>query len=527
MDYQKVLIAGQWRAPQNPAGHFHAVNPATKQPLPEIYPVCGLDDVNEAILAGKRTAAELRLVPREQFARFLETFADGIEVHADELVDIANLETGLPKEPRLKNGELPRTVDQLRKAARAAREMSWCRATIDTAVNIRSKMGPLDGPVTVFGPNNFPFAFNSIAGGDFAAAIAAGNPVIAKANTGHPGTTRVFARLALEAVRNTGLPPATVQMIYRTLPDLGFQLVAHPQIGASAFTGSKQAGLMLKAAADKAGKPIYLEMSSVNPVFILPQAIDERSDAIAAELFASCALGAGQFCTNPGLIILQKSDRAESFIRTLADHFERNRPGILLSAKSPDHILEAVEILKFAGATVIVGGKKVEDEGYRFANTLLRVDAATFISKPNVLQTEAFGTVSLIVVADDIRQMKEVASVLEGNLTGCIYSHTKGKDDTAYAILEPELRTKVGRLLNDKVPTGVAVVSSMNHGGPYPATGHPGFTAVGLPASMLRFAALYCYDNVRPDRLPIELQDKNPTGSMWRIIDGEWTQRDV
>lgn len=527
MVYQKVLIAGQWRDPKNPGGFFNAVNPANKQTLPEMYPVSGQDDVNDAIVAGNQAAVELRQVPREQFARFLELFADRIEAHADELVNIANLETALPKEPRLRNGELPRTTDQLRKAAKAARELSWCRATIETAVNIRSKMGPLDGPVTVFGPNNFPFAFNSCAGGDFAAAIAAGNPVIAKANSGHPGTTRIFARLAFEVVQKVGLPPATVQMIYRTPPDIGLQLVSHPDISASAFTGSKSAGLKLKAAADKAGKPIYLEMSSVNPVFILPGAIEERSDKIAAELFAACALGAGQFCTNPGLIILQKGDRTESFIRTLADHFDRNRPGILLSPKGPDSIQETVEILTSAGAILIVGGKKVEDDGYRFANTLLRVDGTTFIHKPDDLQTEAFGTASLIVVADDIRQMKEVASVLEGNLTGCIYSHTQGKDDSAYAILEPELRTRVGRLLNDKVPTGVAVVSSMNHGGPYPATGHPGFTAVGLPASMLRFAALYCYDNIRPGRLPIELQDKNPTGSMWRMIDGQWTQKDV
>lgn len=527
MNYQKVLVAGEWRDSKKPAGYFNAVNPANKQTLPEGYPVSGEDDVSEAISAGKQAAVELRKVPVENFAQFLELFADRIEAHVDELVDIANLETALPKESRLRNAEIPRTTDQLRKAAKAARELSWCRATIDSAINIRSKMGPLDGPVVVFGPNNFPFAFNSIAGGDFAAAIAAGNPVIAKANTGHPGTTLVFARLAFLAVKETGLPPATVQLIYRTPPDLGLKLVSDPNIGASAFTGSKTAGLSLKAAADKAGKPIYLEMSSVNPVFILPKAIEERSDEITAELFGSCALGAGQFCTNPGLIILQKGDRTEQFINTLANTFNSNRPGILLSPTGPDAILDAVQILTSAGAILIAGGKKVEAEGYMFANTLLRVDGKTFINNPEDLQTEAFGTASLIVVADDIRQMKEIASVVEGNLTGCIYSHTQGKDDKAYTILEPELRTKVGRLLNDKVPTGVAVVSSMNHGGPYPATGHPGFTAVGLPASMLRFAALYCYDNVRPNRLPIELQDKNPTGSMWRMIDGEWTQKDV
>jgi alpha-ketoglutaric semialdehyde dehydrogenase len=527
MVYQKVLIAGKWRDPKNPSGHFNAVNPANRQTLPEVYPVSGEDEVYEAISAGKQAAVDMRRIPRKKFAQFLESFADKIEAHTDELVDIANLETALPKEPRLRNGELPRTTDQLRKAAKAAREMSWCRATIESDVNIRSMMGPLDGPVSVFGPNNFPFAFNSIAGGDFAAAIAAGNPVIAKANTGHPGTTLVFSRLAFEAVIETRLPSATVQLIYRTPPELGLKLVSHPYVGASAFTGSKSAGLKLKAAADKAGKTIYLEMSSINPVFILPGAIEERSDEIATELFGSCTLGTGQFCTNPGLIILQKCDLSKKFIKTLAETFDNNKPGILLSSKGLSSIEQAVETLKSAGAELIAGGKKVEDEGYMFANTLLHVNGKTFISNPHDLQTEAFGTASLFVVADDIQQMKEVASVVEGNLTGCIYSHTQGRDDKDYTILEPELRTKVGRLLNDKVPTGVAVVSSMNHGGPYPATGHPGFTAVGLPTSLVRFAALYCYDNVRPNRLPIELQDKNPTGSMWRMIDGEWTQKDV
>ncbi|MBN1126726.1 MAG: aldehyde dehydrogenase family protein, partial [Sedimentisphaerales bacterium] len=355
MDYQNVLIAGQWRASKHPKSHFSAVNPANKQTLSEVYPVSGEDDVNEAIAAGKQAAIELRKVPREKFAQFLENFADKIETHTDELVEIANFETGLPKEPRLRNGELPRTTDQIRKAAQAARELSWCHAIIDSAINIRSKMGPLDGPVAVFGPNNFPFAFNSIAGGDFAAAIAAGNPVIAKANTGHPGTTFVFARLAFDAVVETGLPPDTVQMIYRTPPELGLQLVSHPDVGASAFTGSKTAGLKLKAAADKAGKPIYLEMSSVNPVFILPGALEERSNEIAKELFGSCALGAGQFCTNPGLMILQKSDLSEPFIKTLADTFNNNRPGVLLSPQGPDGIGAAVEILKSAGAEVIAG----------------------------------------------------------------------------------------------------------------------------------------------------------------------------
>jgi len=527
MKYQKVLIAGEWREPQNPAGHFNAVNPANKQALPENYPVCGEKDTLEVIKAGKEAAVELRNVSKDMLARFLELFADKIEAHADELVETAHIETALPAEPRLKDVELPRTTGQLREAARVAREMSWCHATIDSAVNIRSMMGPLDGPVSIFGPNNFPFAFNSVSGGDFAAAVAAGNPVIAKANTGHPGTTMILARLAFEAVRETGLPSSTVQMIYRTPPELGFRLVSDPDIGASAFTGTKSAGLKLKEAADRAGKPIYLEMSSVNPVFILPGAVEERSSEIAAELFDSCAMGAGQFCTNPGLIIVQKGEASEQFISDLAELFSSSPPGTLLSLNGAYDIMEAVRILITAGAHLLTGGNKVESESCMSENTLLRVDGKTFIKHPRKLQTEAFGTASLIVVANDIREMKEIASVMEGNLTGTIYSHRQGSDDEAYNILEPELRARVGRLLNDKTPTGVAVVSAMNHGGPYPATGHPGFTAVGLPASMIRFAALYCYDNVRPHRLPVELRDKNPTGKMWRMIDGEWTKKDI
>ena len=175
----------------------------------------------------------------------------------------------------------------------------------------------------------------------------------------------------------------------------------------------------------------------------------------------------------------------------------------------------------------MTGGRLLEEPGYAYANTRLRVDGEQFLADPNVMQTEAFGTVNLVVVAKDITQMVSIAAALEGNLTGCIYSHADGADDADYDWLAPVLRPKVGRLLNDKMLTGVAVVPAMNHGGPYPATGHPGFTAVGIPASMLRFGALYSYDNIRPHRLPAELRDKNPNGTLWRFVDRMWTQADL
>jgi len=527
MTKQKVLIAGEWRESYQPQGFFAAYDPSTKTPLPEQYPVSGLEEVEQALQAAQETVADLRSHSPEDIARFLDLFADKVDARAGELSALAHLETALPIEPRLRSSELPRTSNQLRQAAEAARGRSWTHATIDTSSNIRSMYGPLGGAVIVFGPNNFPFAFNSAAGGDFAAAIAAGNPVIAKANTSHPGTTRLFAELAFEAVLESGLPAGMVQLIYRTPRDVGLTLVSHPLTGATGFTGSRSAGLSLKTAADRAGKPIYLEMSSVNPIFVLPGALRERLTQVANELYNSCSLGAGQFCTNPGLAIVMDNEEGRAFLREVQRFFEANPAGILLGESGVKSIGEGVGVLKAHGAQVVTGGREVDGPGYCYANTLLSVPGEDFLKNPQALQTEAFGTVHLMVMARDAGQMVQIASELEGNLTGCFYSHTGGEDDALYDLVEPVLRQKVGRLLNDKMPTGVAVVPSMNHGGPYPATGHPGFTAVGIPASMLRFAALHCYDNVRQHRLPPELKDRNPTGEMWRLIDGAWTQRDI
>jgi NADP-dependent aldehyde dehydrogenase len=468
----------------------------------------------------------MREVSPEALAHFIELFADNIDARADEIAHLAHRETALPLEPRLRTGEMSRTTDQLRQAATAARERSWCHATIDSARNIRSMYGPLGGPVVVFGPNNFPLAFNSVSGGDAAAALAAGNPIIAKGNTGHPGTTQLLTEAAFDAVQTAGMPEATVQLIYRVKHDAGARLVSHPLVGATGFTGSRKAGLSLKEAADKAGKPIYLEMSSVNPVFVLPGALEERLEQVADELFSSCSLGTGQFCTKPGLTVVMDNEQSRTFLDAVAERFQ-SPPGVLLGEGGVWTIGNAVEQLQEAGAALVTGGEAIEGPSYRYANTLLRVSGDDFLAKPHALQTEAFGVVSLIVFAKDAAQMQAIARALEGNLTGSFYTHTGGDDDALYDQVEPIVREKVGRLLNDKMPTGVAVSPAMNHGGPYPATGHPGFTAVGIPAAMLRFGALTSFDNVRHHRLPLELRDKNPTGRMWRYVDGVWTQDDV
>ena len=523
MPNQPVLLAGQWRAAQS-TGSFRTENPATGETLPDEFPISEWADCHAALNAATQAAATLRHTPPEQIAKFLTRFAERMDARKSELVEIAHTETALPKSPRLADVELPRTTGQLRQAAAAALEGSWAMPTIDARLNIRSMLGPL-GPVLVFGPNNFPYAYNGVAGGDFAAAIAAGNPVIAKAHPSHPKTTKLLAEEAFTAVIETELPPATVQMIYNIAPADGLRLVADPRLGAVGFTGSRAAGLKLKAAADAVGKPIYLELSSLNPVVLLPGALAERGAKLAEEFTVSCLMASGQFCTSPGLIILFAGDDAEQFIETVKAKLEVTAPTTLLSSGVARNLTTSVQTLQAAGAELLCGGSALA--GNRFANTLLRVSGGQFLSAPEKLQTEAFGNASLMVVVRDTAQAAEVLAALEGNLTGCLYSDTRGSDDTLYDQLAPLLRSRVGRLLNDKMPTGVAVSAAMNHGGPFPATGHPGFTAVGIPASIRRFGALHCFDNVRHARLPAALQNKSPNGRMWRLIDGDWSQGDV
>jgi NADP-dependent aldehyde dehydrogenase len=320
--------------------------------------------------------------------------------------------------------------------------------------------------------------------------------VIGKANSSHPGTTRLLAEAALRAIESTGMPKATVQLLYRIPHEQGEHLVSDPRVAATGYTGSRLAGLKLKTAADAAGKPIYLELSSVNPVLILPNAVAQRGEPIAEELTTSALMGMGQFCTNPGMVMLLAGSETEDFIASLTKRYQAAPRGILLSGGVQSSLTESIQVLQHAGAELLTGGALPEpQECFSCGHTLLRVSAETFLEHPHVLQTEAFGNCTLLVVAESTDQMQRLLPTLEGNLTGCIYSAEDGSDDALYDQLAPALRQRVGRLLNDKMPTGVAVSPAMNHGGPYPATGHPGFTAVGIPASMLRFGMLQCYDN--------------------------------
>ena len=248
-------------------------------------------------------------------------------------------------------------------------------------------------------------------------------------------------------------------------------------------------------------------------------ALAERGAELVDEFVGSALMGTGQFCTNPGLVLLMAGADTDAFVQGVKTKYGAAASGTLLSSGVRSSLSKAIDVLTKAGAKLEVGGTPIEGR-CSVSNTLLTATASQFLKDPHVFQTEAFGNATLMVVAASQDEIIRVLQALEGNLTGCVYSAKNGSDDAVYAAIAPDLTAKVGRLLNDKMPTGVAVSSAMNHGGPYPATGHPGFTAVGIPASLIRFGKLTCYDNVRANRLPKLLQDASPGPNTYRMIDG-------
>lgn len=523
---EQVLIEGAWQSSSEIVGGFRAVDPATGEAIGPEFPRSGGKDIERALAAAVAVADELAQTSPERIADFLERYASGIEAAAEELVATAHTETALPAPTRLAAVELPRTTGQLRLAAQAVRERAWTHPVIDTKAGLRAHYAPLHKPVLVMGPNNFPFAFNAVAGSDFASAIAARNPVIAKAHPSHPATSQLLARIAHEAVLAAGLPAASVQLLYDFDPALGLALAGDRRLGAIGFTGSRGGGLALKAAADRAGIPIYAEMSSVNPVFLLPGAVRERGEALAQEFFASCTMGSGQFCTNPGIVLLPAGEAGDAFVAAAAQHFAAAAPAVLFSQGVQQHLANGVRDLRAAGAQVVAGSAEASGPGARYAPSLMSVAAEDFLANAQALQQEAFGPVSLLVRYDNADQAVEAARAFDGNLTGSVFAAGDGSDDADYARIAAALRPKVGRLINDKWPTGVAVSAAMQHGGPYPSTSHAGFTSVGMPAAIHRFAALQAYDNVRDDRLPPELRNANPH-RIQRLVDGVWTTADI
>lgn len=513
-----ILLGGEWTA-ATASGVFRSIDPTAGEAFGPTFPISAWEDVDAAL--GWSSGGEV-FAPHEQRAAFLEAYAELIDANAESLATIAQQETGLPAETRYRNTEIPRTTNQLRQAASHARSLDYQLATIDTKLNIRSCLEAI-GTVLTFGPANFPFAYNAIAGGDFASAIAAGNPVIARAHPSHPQTTVALANLLLLAAQEAELAAAPVQLLLGFSNDDGLRLARSRKIGAIGFTGSRAGGLALKASADTVGTPFFGELSSINPVVITPGALAERMDAIVNQYTSSVLAACGQMCTNPGIVFLLESEESTRFMDAVVARFRTTPPGVLLNEGMLKGLQANVARVKDAGATLLCGGSRAEGPAFRFENTALRVEDSAFVRNPSTFQTEMFGNACLFVPCSSMPSLMMALKVLDGNLCGSLYLPTDATGLAESRALMQLLREKAGRLLNDKMPTGVAVTSAMNHGGPYPSTGHPHFTAVGFPAAIRRFTRLNCYDSVRHELLPVVLRDENATRA-WRLVDGGWTR---
>lgn len=495
---------------------FQAVNPSNDEKLDPQYVEATGDEVDQAIGKAESAFKTYRQKSGAERAAFLEAIADEIMELGDALIERCSSETGL-SEGRL-TGERGRTVGQLRLFAEVVREGSWVDARIDTsdaAPDVRSMKMAL-GPVAIFGASNFPLAF-SVAGGDTASALAAGCSIVVKAHPAHPGTCEMVASAILQAVEKTGMPEGTFSMVQGISYDVGTALVKHPLIKAVGFTGSFKGGKALYDAATRRPEPIpvYAEMGSTNPIFLLPGALKEKGSEVAEGLVNSVNLGAGQFCTNPGLVAYEESEDARVFQQAVAEYFKKSGAGTMLTSGIHSAYKQGLEkLLQQEGVELVASGSENGSSNAGVPH-LLQVSAQHFLGN-EALEEEVFGPSTLTISAGGKEDLIDIAENLQGHLTATLYGTEE--DLEAYSDLISVLQRKVGRLIFNGFPTGVAVNHAMIHGGPFPATTDSRTTSVGTTA-IDRFVRPVCFQNFPDSQLPDALKDGNPLG-IWRLEDG-------
>ncbi|TCS35739.1 NADP-dependent aldehyde dehydrogenase [Paucimonas lemoignei] len=480
-------------------------------------------EVDAAVAAAVAAYPRYRKVPAEKRAAFLEAVADEIDALGDEFVTEVVRESGLPTGRIV--GERSRTSGQMRLFAKVLRRGDFHGARIDRALPDRQPFARPDlrqvkmgiGPVAVFGASNFPLAF-SVAGGDTAAALAAGCPVVVKAHTGHMVTSEQVADAIERAVARCGMPAGVFNMIYGV--NVGARLVKADGIQAVGFTGSLKGGRALcdMAAARPQSIPVFAEMSSVNPVILLPQALKNRGAKIAGELAASVTMGCGQFCTNPGLVIGVRSPEMSEFVGQLKKAMASQTPQTMLTAATHANYSAGINRLRqLPGIEVLVTG---DATGQQAAPHLFKANAALLLDPAAPLEDEVFGPATVVVELADREQLLAFAARMHGQLTATLQAE---RDDLlAHQDVIECLEQKVGRLLFNGYPTGVEVCDAMVHGGPYPATSDARGTSVGSLA-IDRFLRPVCYQNYPDELLPPALQNANPLGLL-RLVDGSMTQ---
>ena len=505
---------------------FTTYNPELDKENEVVFTEATTEEINEAVSLASEAFKEFRNISGAKKAAFLNTIADEILALDNTLIDRYCAETGLP-EGRAK-GERGRTVNQLRSFATLVEEGSWVDASIDTAnpnrdpqpkPDLRKMNIPL-GPVVVFGASNFPLAY-STAGGDTAAALAAGCPVIVKSHPMHAGTGTLVATAVAKAAQKTRMPNGVFSNLNSSGIEVGEQLVKHPKVKGVGFTGSIKGGRALFDLASKREEPIpvFAEMGSINPVILLPKALENKNKELAKTYAGSITLGTGQFCTNPGLILGIKSDGLSGFIDHLSDEINKINPSCMLHPNiKKGYESNKEKVVSQDNVEVKASYESSVQKNYA-SQALVTVEGKSFL-KNSMLHLEVFGPFSMVVQCENEAELEEIISNLEGQLTGTIIADDNEAEH--YPTLIDALQNRVGRIIFNGVPTGVEVCESMTHGGPYPASTDSRFTAVGIN-SIKRWVRPFSYQDFPNHLLPKELQNENPLG-VFRNLDGVRTK---
>ncbi|MFZ6814767.1 aldehyde dehydrogenase (NADP(+)) [Undibacterium sp. Rencai35W] len=523
MHIKGEMIIGQ-RSLFGSAGSIHAVDPSLNREIEPAFGMATEADVAEACALADQAFDAFRDTSPEQRAVFLETIANGIVALGAELLERTASESGLPM-ARLE-GERGRTAGQLRLFAEVLRSGNYMDVTLDSALPDRTPPRPdlrlrkiALGPVAVFGASNFPLAF-SVAGGDTASALAAGCPVVVKSHNAHLGTSELIAKVIQKAAADCHMPEGVFSLLIGNGNQIGQSLVSNPSIKAVGFTGSRRGGLALvhAAAQRKEPIPVYAEMSSINPVFLMPAALQANAAGLAQSFVDSLTLGSGQFCTNPGLVIAIRGESFDSFVDAASKILRAKTPTTMLTPGIHQAYVDGVNRLAEAAGVTHLAKGKTEEHPCSAQAQLFLCDAQHFLNTAS-LEEEIFGPSSLFIECRNAEEMKLVAEYVEGQLTSTI--HATIEDHAIARQLLPVLERKSGRILFNGFPTGVEVAYSMVHGGPYPATSDSRSTSVGASA-IDRFLRPVCYQNFPADLLPEALSDANPL-QLARLIDGKMT----
>ncbi len=505
------IIADNHRVEVSTKSGFRARNPVTGEWLQPFFSEGVATDVASAVVAAERDFDIYRQLPFAKRAEFLTAIADELSASGQELIARAELETGLPR-ARLE-GELGRTVNQLKLFAQFVQQGEFLQLRVTHALpdrqplacpDIRMTQIPL-GPVAVFGAGNFPLAF-SVAGGDTASALAAGCPVVVKGHPAHPGTSELAARAIRQAVMKSALPAGVFSLLQGSRDELGTALVRHPLIKAVAFTGSLAGGRALfdLAAARPEPIPVFAEMGSVNPVFLLPGALASGNGALAEHYADSVVLGVGQFCTKPGLLLAVQGSMLDAFVQQVEARLLATQLEPMLHRGIKQNYLHGVHKVAVAtGVETVVDLKQRDPENCLAGPALFRTTGETFLDNPELAE-EVFGPAAIVVACSSFAQMLQVAGGLRGQLSATV--HAIPEEEKNCRKLFNRLERKTGRLILNGFPTGVEVCSAMVHGGPYPATTDSRSTSVGSSA-LYRFLRPLCYQGFTPGLLPEELRD--------------------